>query len=139
MTAAFTGGLTVKRGDGGDPTEAFTAVTEVVSMSGLGKTNSLIDATSFDSSAKEYIAGLADGAEVSIECNRVQGDTQQDALRSDVDSGVTRNFEIVITDGTTSETYSLALVMLSWTITPQVTDKAMISFNGKISGAITVA
>lgn len=136
-TAAFLNGVTIKRGDGGGP-EVFTLLPEVTSMSGLGKTNPLVEATSFDSTAREYIAGLADGTEVTMECNYLPADTQQQGLISDVDGGLNRNFEVTITDGVTPKVYGVTFTCLSWVINPSFDDKNTISFTLKISGDITV-
>ncbi|MCP5019399.1 MAG: hypothetical protein GY938_29575, partial [Ketobacter sp.] len=61
------------------------------------------------------------------------------ALVADVDAGTVRNFEILITDGTTPLTYSFAVTPLSWVINPSFDDKNTLTFTLKISGAITVA
>ena len=133
---SFTGGLVLRRGDGAG-TEVFTLIPEVFSMSGLGSTNSTIDVTTWESTSKEYISGLADGQNVTIECNRVLNDTEQEALIADVESKLTRNFELDMGDGTVVETFSFALAMLTWTISPAGEDKHTLSIEGKLTGAIT--
>lgn len=138
MSNAFIAGVTIKRGDAAGP-EVFTAIEEAISLSGLGKTNPLIDQTNFDSTAKEYIAGLPDGTEITLECNFLPGATVQQLLIGDVDSKTNRNLEITITDGTTPLVYTFAVVPLSWTINPQVEDRNTLTFTLKITGAITVA
>ena len=138
MSSAFLNGVTIKRGDGAG-TEVFNAISEVLSMSGLGKTNPLVEVTSFDSTGREYIAGLADGTEITLECNYLPADTQQQALIGDVDNGTVRNMQVLITDGTTPLTYSFAVTPLSWVINPSFDDKNTLTFTLKISGAITVA
>jgi len=144
MTAGFTGGLTFKRLNISVSPNAYQTIEEVKSLSGLGKTNPLIDTTSFDSAAREYIAGLADGSEVTIECVRVHtASNKQDDLVSDVDSGLTSSFQLTVTNELTSPnltvTYTFSAVCLSWTITPSFDDANMIAFTLKISGDITVA
>jgi predicted secreted protein len=137
MSDAFMSGITVKRGDGGGP-DVFTAIPEVISLSGMGKTNSLVDVTNFDSAgAKEYIAGLADGTEITVEANYLPADTQQQALIADVDAGLTRNIQVITDDGTTETTYDFAVVALSWVLNPSNDDRNTISFGLKITGAIT--
>lgn len=137
---AYYGGITVKIGDGAG-TEVFTALENVISLSGLGVTNNLIDVTSFDSNGvMEYIPGLADGETITIECNEVLDATTQLALITDVAAGTqSRNIEIEATDGTNTTTYSMATVPMSYSINPSVSDKNTISFSLKISGAITAA
>lgn len=139
MSSAFINGVTIKRGDGATPTEVFTLFPEVNSMSGLGKSNPLVEVTSFDSAGREYIAGLADGTEVTLEANYLPADTQQAGLIADVDAGLNRNFEIVMTDGTNTKTFSVTFTCLGWVINPSFDDKNTISFTLKVSGAITVA
>lgn len=138
MSGAFLNGVTIKRGDGA-ATEVFNTIGEVLSMSGLGKTNPLVEVTSFDSSAREYIAGLADGTEITLECNYLPADTQQQGLIADVDSGTVRNMQVAITDGTTPKQFDFAVTPLSWVINPSFDDKNTITFTLKISGAITVS
>lgn len=139
MTSAFIGGLTFQRGNGASP-EVYSTVTETSTLGGFGKTNPLVDVTSHDSTAREYIAGLADGSELSVEGNRVHSSPSvQDALIADVDAGTTRNFKITLTDGTTPIVYTFAAVCLSWNITPSVDDKTTIAYTLKITGAITVS
>lgn len=144
MTAAFKGGLTVSRQNITTSPIAYEAIEEVRSLSGLGKTNPLIDTTSMESTAMEYIAGLAEGSELTIECLRVHtASSKQDNLITDIDNAATSNFQVVLTDNSVSpvltKTYTFAGVCLSWTITPSYSDANMISFTVKITGDITVS
>jgi len=136
----YYGGITVKIGDGAG-TEVFSNLEKVTDVSGLGVTNSLIDVTSFDSNGSmEYIPGLADGETISVECNQVLDATVQLALIADVVGGTqSRNIEIVATDGVNTTTYSMAVVPLSYTANPSISDKNTLSFSLKISGAIMAA
>jgi hypothetical protein len=144
MTAAFTGGLAFSRLNISTSPNAYEAIEEVKSLSGLGKTNPLIDSTSFDSTSMEYIAGLADGSEITVECLRVHtASSAQNNLVTDVDDGTTSAFQLVLTDASTSpnlvKTYTFNAVCLSWSISPSYTDANGISFTLKITGSITVA
>lgn len=120
----------------------YEDVEEVFSISGLGKTNNLVDVTNFDSPAgtMEYIAGLADGTEITIECNRIpeaSPPTEQQNMISAVNAQTNRNFQIAYTGTSPDETFSFAGVPLSWTVTPSPTERNTISFTVKISGDIT--
>lgn len=139
-TSAFLGGsgnVTFKVGNGAG-TEVFTAIEEMQSLSGLGQTNELVPVTHFASTANEYIAGMADGSEITVQCNLVQGATVQGTVLTKVKAKESGNVQIVITDGTTSETYSFAVAYLGWTVEPQVSAQNTISFTMKISGDITI-
>ena len=123
--------------------EIFNTLEEVKSLSGFGKTNELVDVTNFSSpnNTKEYISGLADGAEITVECNkRNTTATIQNQLIDDVDDGESaRNVRITWTDGTTSKQYDFAVVCLSYTYGPSIADANKISYTLKITGDITVA
>ena len=138
-TAAFRGGFQFKVGDGGS-SETFTKIEELRDISGFGKTNPLIDATSHDSTAREYIAGLPDGSEFTLSCLQVLDSTsQQNVVRGKVDTGAAFNVKLEQTDGTNTKTYSFAVVGVGYEISPSYEDVSMINFTLKISGAITVS
>lgn len=139
----FVGGIYLERGDGNSP-EGFTRVCSVFSISGLGVTNDQVDATTFCSGGfKEYIAGLADGAQITIECNfRADGltdDVQQQAMRTDVNQKAIRDFRIAADgnlDGVIDRYFYFSGTCLSWVLNPSPSAKNSISFGVKISGAI---
>lgn len=133
----FINGCTFKVGDSGDPTEVFTAIPKVISYGGLGKTNPLKRVTNFDSSGEEYIAGLADGKEITVSCIYMPGNTVQEGLIADVDNGTNRNHQTVITDGTDTVTIDYTFTPIGWELGPSFEDKNTIDFQFKISGAIT--
>ena len=113
---------------------------QVQSLSGLGQTNALIDVTNFDSGgSKEYIGGLADGQEITVECNYIPLDAGQDELVTIVGSKTNRAFKFVATDGTTTDTYTMDVTPLSWVVNPSQENQNTISFTLKISGSITKA
>lgn len=137
-TEAFTGGLSVQHGDGASP-EAFTNIEEVQSLSGLGKTNPLVDVTHHASTAREYIAGLPDGSELTIECNRIHAASSiQDAVIAEVDAKTNFNMVIALTNGTTVLTYSFVCTPVSWTVAPSYDDKTALTLVVKMHD-ITVA
>jgi hypothetical protein len=122
--------------------EIFNTLEEVKSLSGFGKTNELVDVTNFSSpnNTKEYISGLADGAEITVECNkRNTTGPIQTQLIDDVDDGESaRNIRITWTDGTTAKQYDFAVVCLSYTYGPSLADANKITFTLKITGDIAI-
>ena len=139
MTSAFKGGFEFKIGDAASP-EVFTKLEEVREVSGFGNTNPLLDASSFDSAAREYIAGLADGSEFSTTCIRVHTASNiQDDVITAVDAGNTINAQIAWTDGTNAKTYDFAVVALGYEYGPSYEDVSTIVFTFKITGDITVS
>ena len=82
-------------GDGGDPTETFTAVAEVFSITGPGRSRESIDATHLDSDNgyREFIpGGVIDGGEVTIELNYIPATS--DVLITALENTAAGNFRI---------------------------------------------
>lgn len=138
-TEAFVGNIFLDRGNGASP-EVFTRVCQVFGLSGLGESNELVEATNFCSAgSREYIGGLADGEEMTVECNYEQGNAALLAMIADVKAKATRNFQVSVEDSSPAEVFSFAAVCLAWVLNPAVDDRNTISFTLKISGSITIA
>lgn len=95
--------LKIQRGDGGG-SEVFTTIGEVTNFKGPTEKAPQLDATSFDSTAREFIAGLPDNGEVTFDVNFVGNNAQQQGLRTDLRNGTLRNFKIIINDHLVSPT-----------------------------------
>lgn len=102
--AKTTKGIKLQRGDGAAEDEEFTTIAEVTNFSGPPETAESIEASSFDSEAKEFVAGLSDGGEFTFDCNFIGSDAEQQGLRADSRSGVLRNFRLVFNDHATAPT-----------------------------------
>lgn len=138
-TSAFVGDFTFSVATVDSPA-SYDALPEVISISGVGQTNEQIDATHFGSAGnREYIGGLADGVEITVECNYIQNNAVQERIISDVAAKNTVNCKLTATDSSPQSSFSFAAAALGWTINPAVDDRNTISFTFKISGAITVA
>lgn len=136
----FINGWTFKYHDGESP-GAFNAIPGVDSISGLGADKPLVRVTDFDSTAEEYIGGLADGKEFSLDVNLALGDTVQQQMVDDAEpsSGVDlRKFECVVTDGTDTATLAFSAVPLGSDWLPSYDDRNKKQFRYKISGDITL-
>ncbi len=144
MTAAFIGGVTFARLNISVSPNTYDTIEENAALSGIGVTNPLVDVTSHDSTAREYIAGLADGSEITLESNYIQtASSKQLDLMSDIDNKLTSGFKLTMLDASvspnTSKTFTFNAVCLSWSVAPSFDDKHMITFTLKISGGITRA
>lgn len=95
--ATSTKKVKLQRGDGGGP-ETFTTIAEIISFKGPTEKAPQLDATSFDSDAMEFIAGLPDNGELTAEVQYVGTDAQQQGLRTDLRAGTKRNFKLVLND-----------------------------------------
>ena len=136
MTSAVLGsGATLQLGSGASP-QVYTTVAEVLRCGPIGSTNPEVDVTNLDSTAKEYIAGLADGNTVEFDVNYIRG-TQQDSLRTSQAAGSTVNMKMVWpTSPNTTAVFDLVLLQFEMgETTPESQITASIS--GRISGSIT--
>lgn len=113
----------------------YSAVEEVFEVSGAGQTNDLEQVTNFDSpeGQHEYIGGLADGDEVTIQANYVPGATHQKAMVAAVAAKVNRDFRIAYTRPSPDITMDFEGVPLHWSIVPSATGRNVIQFRVKIS------
>lgn len=138
-TDAFVGDIFLERGNGNSP-ETFTRVCTVFGISEFGESNELVEATTFCSGgSREYIGGLADGDEFTVECNYEQAHTLELAMIADVKAKATRNFQIVAEHSSPAEVFSFAAVCMSWKLAPSVDGKNAVSFGLKITGPVTVS
>lgn len=137
-TEAFVGNVFLWREKQGSPGE-YEKVCQVFGISGLGQTNALIDATTFCSGgSREYIGGLADGTEVSIECNFEQNALVLREMIDDVSNKASRNFQVRVEDGSPTLAFAFLGICLGWTLNPSVDDRNTITYTVKISGDITI-
>ena len=140
MTSATISNWQMEIGTAASP-EVLTAIEEVFDVSGIGKTNNLVNATNFDSPAgtMEYIAGLSDGSEFTVEANYIPGATHQPVVMTAVDNQATRTFRLRYTGVSPEKTWSGSAVCLGYEIAPSVEDRNTIRFTFKVSGDISRA
>ena len=136
MTLAVLGsGATLQLGSGASP-QVYTTIAEVLRCGPIGSTNPEVDVTNLDSTAKEYIAGLADGNTVDFDVNFIAGNTEQTSLRTSQASGSTVNLRMVWqTSPKTNAQFDLVLLGFEMSeTTPE--SQIMASISGRISGSI---
>lgn len=138
MASLETQGVTIARGDGGTPTEIFSAIGEVISFQGPGGSASVIDVTNLSSLAKEKRMGLGDEGQFTFELNLDTADAEQTGLRADRTARVLRNFELTLTDSPAT-VLSFSAYVLSFSIQGGVDDKVGASVTLEISGVVTWA
>lgn len=134
------GGIYFERGDDASPV-AYTRMCDVFSISGLGETNALVETTTFCSNGnREYIGGLADGAEITIEANYDDSDSGLTQLINDAKAKTIHDYRVVVEDGGSPQTtLTFEAIPLSWTLNPSVDDRNTITYTYKISGPIGIA
>lgn len=133
--------ITLKAGDGATPTEVFTAIAAVTSVSWGTVTRNIVDVTDFDATnfARTFAGGLVDYGEVTFDLNFDPTNSTHDA-----DTGVlkyfedtaARNFQIVFNDAG-AETFGFAGIVQSFSMAAPNDDKVSGSVTIKITGKPT--
>lgn len=141
MDKPFVGNVYLELGDEGSP-HTYSRVCEITGISGLGETNDLVDVTTFCSGGnREYIGGLADGQEVTLDGNFiVDSDNRRELIRAQKNKS-TRAFRVVVddnADGTADLIFWFDAAVLGWTLNPSIDNKNAVQFNLKISGEIDI-
>lgn len=137
-TSAFIKGWTFAYdADGSGALTAYNPLPEVTEVSGLAETVELVEVTHFASTAKEYVAGLSDGSEITITCNLLPGDSdQQEMVNGTSGKGTTNSYKFTCTDGTSTDIYTFNAVNLGYEIAPALDSQNQITFTLKVTGAI---
>ena len=136
MTVAVLGkNATLQLGSGASP-QVYTTIAEVLRCGPIGSTNPEVDVTNLDSTAKEYIAGLADGNNVEFDVNFIAGNTEQESLRTSQAAGSTVNLRMVWqTSPNTNAQFDLVLAGFQMGETSAETQVSA-TVSGRISGSI---
>lgn len=133
-------GSTLKLGDGGSP-EVFTAVAEITDISPPSMGRDLIEVTHHASPGgyREFISGLRDGGEVSLEANWLPTDATHDqvtGLLSYFDLNVTSNWQIVLPD--TIATIEFTGFLTAFEGSLNIEEQGKLSCTIKVVGPVTV-
>lgn len=111
-SALSTFGIAVKRGDGASP-EVFTAIAELLDVTGPGLDSLMLDATSHDSAnnARDKIAAkIVDAGQVSMNLHFLPASTGHKALITDMYAFTRRNFKLTFPDSPATEWPFTALI-----------------------------
>jgi hypothetical protein len=138
----FVGRVFLEVGQASGSPQTYDRACEIDGISGLGETNALVDVTTFCSNGnKEYIGGLSDGQEMTLEGNFLVNSDVRDRIIQAVKAKSNLPFRVVVDDdhdGITDLTFWFTGVALSWKFDPSVEGKNKITFGIKISGAVDI-
>lgn len=142
MPNEFIGGVVLKVLDTRVSPNTYTEIEELKSLSGLGEQVAEIDVTDFSSTAREYIAGLADGNEMTSGHKLIHVSPSIQAYMV-AQKGSVQSFQIEHTKKDVSpnqvRTYTFDAVNKGWEIEPDFDSENMINFTFRITGGITIA
>ena len=135
-------GIEIEMGDAATP-EVFTALAEVLGMSGPGITMEAVDSTHAQSTNawKTAIAGLLDAGEVTLDLAFLPADGTQDdttGLLSKMIGRAAANFKVTWPD-TASTEWSFPALVTGFEPTAPIEDRMTASVTLKISGEPTLA
>ncbi|HUS98490.1 MAG TPA: hypothetical protein VMX97_17325 [Hyphomicrobiaceae bacterium] len=136
MVAYVTEGTLLKRGNAASP-EIFGAITQLTSIDTAGFARGLIDVTNLASGAREYKPAMEDGTEMSCEGQYAPGDAQHVGLRTDLNAGTTRNFQLILQTSPV-ETWNFAGLVTAWSTGAAVDGIYPLRFTIKPTATITI-
>lgn len=134
-------GISLARGDGATPTEVFTKIGQITTLTAPDKSVKAIDVTSADDSAMRYIAGIVNSGDVSFDMILDSNLPQHKGLDADLEAGTKRNFKLTLPDTTatltTATLFAFTAIVTKFSIKGQVDDKLTASVTLKVDGEIT--
>ncbi len=139
MTDAVIGhGTILAFGNGASP-ESFTALAEVFSISGPSMARESPDASHMASPGawREFISGMKDPGEITVECNHLPGNSTQDAstgVLSLFASGARTNWRMTFPDGSPPTVWEFLGVVTAFSPTTPLDEKMTLSVTIKLSG-----
>lgn len=132
-------GLVVTAGSGTATPTTFTQVNDCKTFSGFDGSASELDRTNLSSTAKEFLLGLVDPGQFTIEIDHDLNDAGQAALRAKQQSGVISTFKLVLPGAVANLTYTFTGFVKKFSVTGGVDQIVKASVDIRISGAVTLA
>lgn len=117
----------------------FTQVNNVHDFQGFDGAASEIDVSNLSSTAKEFMLGLVDPGQFSINFDADLNDAGQQALRSRQQSGVITQFQLVLPGGGANKTYTWSGFVKKFDAKGGVDQKVGGSCDIRISGPVTLS
>lgn len=126
-------GLQFQRGDGAE-SEVFTTVAEVTNLSGPGMSRDTVDVTHMGTpdAFREFIAGLADPGEITLDVNFLPADSSHGDMLNDFNNRVVRNYRL-IWPHTGNPQWQITGVMTGFETTAPIDDKISATFTIKVT------
>lgn len=119
---------------------SYTAIEQVLSISGPDGSAALIDVTYLESTGKEYLTDLPDGGSITMECNFTGGTKQMDLFTNFENSAAAEPFKLRVPTAINASTYHnfyFNAVVEKWSVSVAVGAQAKLSVGLKVSGSVT--
>lgn len=120
-------------GDGASP-EVFTTIGEVFSEITVGATKPLVDVTHHESpnTFREFIVGVAEGDEITVQANWVDNELGQSKVRAGFDAGQMINF--IVRSPSSEEYVYFPGIVTHHDVTRPLDDKQVFNTTIKVAG-----
>lgn len=134
-------GTLLLRGDANTP-EVFTEIAEVTNISGPAWALDALEMTNHESSGdREFVGGLIDGGEITLECNFIPTDTTQGldgGVLDDLTTRTSHNYQLQFSDSLVDPTvYEFVAFPTAFEPGAVVDGKLGASVTFKVTGAIS--
>lgn len=129
--------LVFQIGTGVSNPQTFQDLCAAFDFGSIGEEKPLVDVTSYCDDGRKYRNGLADGVEINLQCNFIQGDTLLEGMYDSYQADEIRNFRVALKDGSPTEFFGFAATIRAWSVTGPIGEKSVLQFTLKISGAVT--
>jgi predicted secreted protein len=125
-------GTLIKRGDGATP-EVFTAIAQPTGITPPGLSRDTIDVSAHDSpdAWREFVGGMKDGGEVSMDVN--YDPSVHDVIAADFDDPAPRSYQIVFPDADET-TWTFKAILTGFEPDAPYDGKLSASLTWKVSG-----
>lgn len=127
--------LILQMGDGNSP-EVFADFCAVYDVAGVGESKPQVDVTALCDLARKFRNGLAEGNEMTISANLIQGDAQTRALFQSYKDDEIVNFRYMIRGSSPAEYFAFSATILGWNLAGPIGERAGMTFNIKGSGEV---
>jgi predicted secreted protein len=124
-----------------DASGTLTAIAEVISVTPPNPQTADVEVTHFKSAnrRREYIAGLIEDGEGTIEINFVPGSASDVILRAAVNDGAVRSYRIVVPDGNTGWQIDGDCIVKGYERNIPIDDRMTATITVRFTGASTEA
>lgn len=136
-------GATFAIGNGATPTEAFTALAEVIDITPPSDNIDVIEITHLSSPnrTKEFITGLNDPGECALTVNFLPGEADDDAIQALRGLTSPKNFQITFPaiSGNPAVKWTFAGYLTGYEPTVPINDRMTANIRIKVTGSYTVS
>jgi len=120
----------------GDSPEEYVDFCSANDVSGLGESKPQVDVTTLCDLARKFRGGLAEGSEVTIVANLIQGDVETRELFQAYKTDDIVNFRLLLLGSSPEEFFAFSASILGWAVAGPVGERATMTFTAKISGGV---